>query len=62
MESQLTKERFLVGDALTIADVSLYSYSHVAHEGGFDLDEFPAVVAWLNRVAASEKHVPMGSR
>lgn len=62
MESQLSRERFLVGDALTIADVSLYSYTHVAHEGGFDLDEFPAVVAWLNRVAASEKHVPMGSR
>ena len=37
MELRLTKADFLVGDALTIADIALHAYTHVAHEGGFDL-------------------------
>lgn len=51
MESQLSKTPFLVGDSLTTADICLYAYTHVAHEGGFDLQTFPAVRRWLKQIA-----------
>ena len=43
---------YFVGDSLTLADIALYAYTHVAHEGGFDLEGYPAIRAWLDRVAA----------
>ncbi|MBV8217326.1 MAG: glutathione S-transferase C-terminal domain-containing protein, partial [Solirubrobacterales bacterium] len=43
---------FLVGDRYSIADISLYAYTHVAPEGGFELEGYPAVRSWLARVAA----------
>ena len=57
MERHLDGRGFLVGDATTLADIALYAYTHVAHEGGFDLGGFPAVRAWLDRVAAEPGHV-----
>ena len=57
MEEQLRKTSFLVGDGYSIADIALYAYTHVAHEGGFELDRFPGVRAWLARVAAEPRHV-----
>ncbi len=59
METQLQATRFLAGDHYTIADISLYAYTHVAHEGGFDLAAYPAISAWLKRVAEHPKHVTM---
>ena len=59
LERHLGGRHFLVGDALTLADIALYAYTHVAHEGGFDLGEYPAVRGWLDRVAASPGHVPI---
>ena len=59
MESHLDGRPFLVGDRYSIADISLYAYTHVAHEGGFILDRFPAIRAWLERVAAQPRHVPI---
>ncbi len=59
MDKHLETRPYFVNDALTIADVSLYAYTHVAHEGGFDLSGYPAVRAWLNRVAEHPRHVPM---
>ena len=50
---------FLVGDGMTLADIALYAYTHVAHEAGFDLAGYPAVSAWLERVAATPGHVPI---
>ena len=50
MEFQLSKTKFLVGDKLTAADIALVAYTRVAHEGGFDLDEFPAVRGWIAQV------------
>jgi glutathione S-transferase len=44
---------------MTIADLSLYAYTHVAPEGGFDLEPYTAVRAWLDRVAAQPGHVPI---
>jgi glutathione S-transferase len=59
MELHLGGRKFLVGDGLTLADVALYAYTHVAHEGGFDLGGYPAARAWLDRVAAEPGHVPI---
>ena len=59
MEQQLGVSRYFVGHAPTIADVSLYAYTHVAHEGGFSLQEFPNVRRWLDDVSALPRHVAM---
>jgi glutathione S-transferase len=50
LELQLAKTPFLVGDHLSLADVALVAYTRVAHEGGFDLNKYPAVQAWISRV------------
>ncbi len=47
MEQQLAQTPYLVGDSLTIADISLYGYTHVADEGGFDLSKYPAILRWI---------------
>jgi glutathione S-transferase len=59
MERQLGKTPFMVGDAVSIADIALYAYTHDAAAGGFDIAAFPAVSAWLARVAADPDHVPI---
>jgi len=57
MERHLAKRRFFVGERYSIADIALYAYTHVAHEGGFDLSPFAAVRAWLEHVAAEPGHL-----
>lgn len=57
MERHLASRTFLVGERYSIADISLYAYTHVAHEGGFDLGSYPAIRVWLERVAAQPGHV-----
>jgi glutathione S-transferase len=59
MEKHLTQCAFFVTDTYTIADIALYAYTHVAHEGGFDLAPYGAVRAWLERVRAQPGHVPI---
>ena len=59
METHLDGRDWFVGDAMTIADIALYAYTHVADEGGFDLEPFPSMRTWLDRVAAQPQHVPM---
>ena len=59
MEKQLQETPYLVGDQYSIADVALYAYTHVAHEAGFLLNDYPKIRAWLERVASHERHVPM---
>lgn len=59
MEQQLEKTVFLTGEQFTIADISLYGYTHVAHEGGFDLGQYPAIQSWLDRVAGMEGYISM---
>lgn len=59
MEQQLSRTPYLVGEHYSIADIALYAYTHVAHEGGFDLSGFPAINAWLARVASQPRHVGM---
>ena len=57
MERHLVGHTYLAAERYTIADISLYAYTHVAHEGGFDLSPYPAIRAWLDRVAAQPGHV-----
>ena len=59
MEGHLAGDDFFVGGRYTVADIALYAYTHVAHEGGFDLAGCPAVRAWMGRVAAQPGHVPI---
>ena len=59
MEQQLARTPFFTGDAASLADVALYAYTHVAHEGGLDLSRFPAVQTWLARFAALPGFVAM---
>ena len=49
----------MLGDLFTLADIALYAYTHTADEGGFDLSRYPAVEAWLARIAAQPGHVPL---
>ena len=59
MEDHLAERAFHVGERYTIADISLYAYTHVAAEGGFDLTPYRAIRAWLDRVAEQPGHVPI---
>jgi glutathione S-transferase len=59
MEGHLADQRYLVGEDYSIADISLYAYTHVADEGGFDLEPYAGIRAWLDRVAAQPGHVPI---
>jgi glutathione S-transferase len=59
LEGHLAGREYLVGGRYSIADVALYSYTHVAGEGGFDLEPYPAIRAWLDRVAGQPGHVPI---
>jgi glutathione S-transferase len=57
LERGLDGRSWLVGDAMSLADIALYAYTHVAHEGGFDLGRYPAIRTWLSRVASEPGHV-----
>jgi glutathione S-transferase len=60
MEQHLAEgKNHLVGSRLSLADIALYAYTHVAHEGGFDLGPYPSVRAWIGRVASEPGHVPI---
>ncbi len=61
MEGHLSGSDWFVGTGMTIADIALYAYTHVADEGEFDLAGYPAVRDWLVRVREQPGHVPMRS-
>lgn len=59
MNARLQISSYLVGDFLTTADISLYGYTHVADEGGFDLSLYPAIEAWIERISLHPKYTGM---
>lgn len=59
MDDHLAHPSHFVGGSLTLADIALYAYTHVAEEGGFALSDYPHVQQWLNRVAAEPGYIPM---
>jgi glutathione S-transferase len=62
METHLAHRQWFAGARYSIADIALYGYTHCAAEGGFDLGAYPAVRAWLGRVAGEPGHVPLEAR
>ncbi len=60
MEQQLAKSNFLIGDEFTTADISLFAYTHVAEEGGFDLGKYKAINAWISRIEGQQGFTKMG--
>jgi glutathione S-transferase len=59
MDEHLADRCYFVGERLSLADIALYAYTHVAGEGGFDLSAYPAVRRWLGRVRAEPGYLPM---
>jgi glutathione S-transferase len=62
MEKHLASRPFFVQDRYGLADIALYAYTHVAHEGGFDLGRYPHISDWLKRVAAQPGHVSIAHK
>jgi glutathione S-transferase len=62
MERRLASADWLAGDAYSVADIALYAYTHVADEGGYDLDAYPGICRWIERVAGEPGHVPLDWR
>ncbi|HEY2477204.1 MAG TPA: glutathione S-transferase family protein [Solirubrobacterales bacterium] len=61
MERHLAARDFLVGNGLTVADIALYAYTHVADEGGFEMGRFGAINAWLERVRGLPGYIPISA-
>jgi glutathione S-transferase len=59
MEQHLDEREWFVGGGITLADIVLYAYTHAAPEGGYDLEPYPAIRAWLERVSSEPGHVPI---
>jgi glutathione S-transferase len=59
MDEHLAGRRFFVGESLTLADICLYPYTHVAEDGGFDLSLYPGVQAWLREVESVPGYIAM---
>jgi glutathione S-transferase len=59
MQNHLMRHDWFAGARYSIADIALYGYTHCAADGGFNLADYPAVGAWLKRVASQPKHVPL---
>jgi glutathione S-transferase len=59
MDTHLAAHDWFAGERYSIADIALYGYTHCAEEGGFELAESPAVLAWLDRVKAQPGHIPL---
>ena len=57
MGRHLEHRSYFVGETYTIADIALYAYTHVAEEGGFDLQRFPQILAWFERIEAHPRHI-----
>jgi glutathione S-transferase len=62
LEQGLTGKEYLVGDRFSLADIGLYAYTHVAEEGDFPLEPYPAIRAWCARIAARPGYKPITSK
>jgi glutathione S-transferase len=62
MEEHLSSRQFFVNERYSIADIALYAYTHVAEDGGHDLEPYPNLREWLGRVAAQPHYVPLLAR
>ena len=60
METHLADHRYFSAQHYGIADIALYAYTHVAHEGGYNLAEYRNIKSWLTRVASQPRHIGIG--
>jgi len=60
MEQHLSQAPYFAGARYSVADIALYAYTHAAADGGFQLDDYPAVKDWIARVASQPRHVALG--
>ena len=61
MNEHLAEREWLVGDAITLADICLFAYTHVADEADFDLNLYPNVIAWMERIMLHPRHIEMNA-
>ena len=61
MDEHLDGRDWFAAGRLTLADICLFAYTHVAHEAGFEMDRYPHVGAWLERVKGQPNYVPMSA-
>ena len=59
MEAALQGSPYLTGEHFSIADIALFAYTHVSHEGEFPLDDYPAIRGWIERIQSRPKYLPM---
>lgn len=59
MDKQLSQTPFLLGNQISLADISLFAYTHVAHEGGFDLAAYPAIRNWITLIKDQKGFIAM---
>lgn len=57
LDDHLAQREFFVAGQYTIADIGIYGYTHLAHEAGYEMNRYPAVQAWLERVASQPGHI-----
>ena len=62
MERELQQHDYIAGVRFSIADIALFAYTHVANEGNFDLDAYPSILAWIERIKARKAFVPMETK
>ena len=60
MEAHLQKNNYFVGNSYSIADIALYAYTHVAHEGGFNLSNYNAITRWFKSIEGTKNYVSIG--
>ncbi len=58
MDRHLANRDWFVGDSMTLADICLFAYTHVADEADFDLELYPAVIAWIERIMLDPEYIP----
>ena len=61
MNEHLAEREWLVGEAITLADICLFAYTHVADEADFDLNLYPKVIAWMERIMLHPRHIEMNA-
>jgi glutathione S-transferase len=59
MEKQLLNHSYIAGETFSIADIALFAYTHVADEGGFTLEAYPAIHAWMRKIGRRPRFVAM---
>lgn len=59
LDKQLSNRQFILGDKISLADISLYAYSHVADKGGIDMSVYPHLKDWFKRIESLENYVPL---